>query len=178
MRSVHWFHVHWSIPHESSFSLSHNSHETISFHKTQRMITNNLLVNGLFQAKTIYTLTRNPKVAQFGYIFFLLQLFVSAPNNNGCFGAKRRSLLLWTKELYVSFLLADGSCHGVQCHHNATCFKPRPEVPGLCICKDGWFGDGRHCKGRTKRTVSKWRHINVHINAFLTHWTTIRQGKI
>ncbi|XP_074631939.1 nidogen-like isoform X3 [Acropora palmata] len=40
---------------------------------------------------------------------------------------------------------SDGSCYGVQCHDNATCFKPRPEVPGLCICKDGWIGNGRQC---------------------------------
>lgn len=50
-----------------------------------------------------------------------------------------------------SFLfLADGTCDGVQCHVNATCFKPSGEKPGQCVCKGGWQGDGRTCEGQKK----------------------------
>ena len=48
--------------------------------------------------------------------------------------------------------LADGSCDGVQCHDNATCFKPLPEKLGVCACEDGWRGDGRTCYGQKTKT--------------------------
>ena len=42
---------------------------------------------------------------------------------------------------------ADGTCDGVQCHANATCFKASPEQRGSCVCQDGWQGNGTHCQG-------------------------------
>ena len=46
---------------------------------------------------------------------------------------------------------ADGTCDGVQCHDNATCFKTSAEKPGQCVCKDGWQGDGKTCEGQKKK---------------------------
>ena len=43
---------------------------------------------------------------------------------------------------------ADGTCDGVQCHANATCFKASPEQRGSCVCQDGWQGNGTHCQGK------------------------------
>ena len=48
---------------------------------------------------------------------------------------------------FISLFSADGTCDGVQCHVNATCFKPSAGKPGQCVCKDGWQGDGKTCEG-------------------------------
>ena len=50
---------------------------------------------------------------------------------------------------------ADGTCDGVQCHVNATCYKPSAEDPGLCVCRDGWQGDGKTCEGQNLKKKKK-----------------------
>ncbi|PFX25811.1 Nidogen-1 [Stylophora pistillata] len=42
--------------------------------------------------------------------------------------------------------ISDGTCDGVQCHANATCFKASPEQRGSCVCRDGLQGNGTHCQ--------------------------------
>lgn len=54
---------------------------------------------------------------------------------------------VWLLRQGSFYYSADGTCDGVQCHANATCFKASPEQRGSCVCQDGWQGNGTHCQG-------------------------------
>ena len=50
---------------------------------------------------------------------------------------------------FVRSLSADSpdTCEGVKCDPNAECIEFVPSRRRLCVCKEGWQGDGRTCYG-------------------------------
>lgn len=59
------------------------------------------------------------------------------------------------------------TCEGIRCHPNAECIEFVPSRRRLCVCKEGWQGDGRACFGMwSKEAFHLQRKSSWEPNAF------------